>query len=148
MGTSQNHNVNEDEDMYDAFEILKYIGEQYQFQNIEEEPNKEAADFYKVVGDASVPLYPNYEEHSKLSFVTKLLQFKNMYHCNQKGFDELLKLIGFVLPSPHTLPETYQTVKNMVRRLHLKYEKIDACENDYMLFYKEYADPEKLVCDI
>ncbi|XP_074342360.1 uncharacterized protein LOC141679892 [Apium graveolens] len=103
---SQNHGISEDDDMYDAFEILRDIGEQ-------------------------IPLYPNCEEHSKLSFVTKLLHFKNMYGCSQKGFDELLKLIGYVLPSPHTLLETYQNLKNMVRGLYLKYEKIDACENDF-----------------
>ncbi|XP_074324318.1 uncharacterized protein LOC141661233 [Apium graveolens] len=145
---SQNHVIGEDDDMYDAFEILRDIGEQYKFNNVEEEPNKEAANFYKLVNDAFIPLYPNCEEHSKLSFVTKLLHFKNMYGCSQKGLDELLKLIGSVLPSPHTLPETYQNVKNKVRGLHLKYEKIDACENDCMLFYKEDADQDKLVSDI
>ncbi|KAL8112257.1 hypothetical protein AgCh_019815 [Apium graveolens] len=145
---SQNHVINEDDDMYDAFEILRDIGEQYRFNNVEEEPNKEAADFYKLVNDAFVPLYPNCEEHSKLLFVTKLLHFKNMYGCSQKGFEELLKLIRSVWPSPHTLPETYQNVKNMVRGLHLKYEKIDACENDCMLFYKEDVNQDKMSCPI
>lgn len=134
--------------MYDAFEILRDIGYQYRSSNVEEEPNKEAAEFYKLVNDASVPLYPNCKEHSKLLFVTTLLHFKKIYGCSQKVFNELLKLIGSVLPGPYTLPETYQNMKNMVRGLHLKYEKIDAFDNDYMFFYKEDADPKKLVCDI
>ncbi|XP_074360755.1 uncharacterized protein LOC141701007 [Apium graveolens] len=76
----------------------------------------------------------------------KLLYFKNRHHCRQKGFDELLELIGSVLPDKHTLPKKYSEVKNMVIGLNMGYEKIDACENDCMLFYKTRTD--KLKCDI
>lgn len=44
------------------------------------------------------------------------------------------------------MPKTYKDVKNMVKELNLGYEKIDTCENDCMLYYKEDAD--KLRCDI
>ncbi|KAK1385180.1 hypothetical protein POM88_022915 [Heracleum sosnowskyi] len=48
-GTSRNRN--EVDDMYDAFEMLSDIGEHYRLKNVEEEPNKEAVDFYKLVND-------------------------------------------------------------------------------------------------
>ena len=46
----------------------------------------------------------------------------------------------------HKLPEIYYAVKNMLKGLNLAYKKIDACENDCMLFYKENS--EKARCDI
>ncbi|XP_074378214.1 uncharacterized protein LOC141719736 [Apium graveolens] len=61
----------------------------------------------------------------------------NKHGCSNKGFDELLELIGSVLPEKHNLPETYYDVKKMISGLTMGYEKIDACETDCMLFYKE-----------
>ena len=141
-------NIQTDEDdVYDAFEMLSDIGgDKYHIEDMEEEPNEEASQFYKMLNHASVPLYPHHEKHTKLSFVLKLLHFKNRHHCSQKGFDELLELIGSILPENHTLPEKYNEVKNMVSGLNMGYEKIDACENDCMLFYK--TDADKLQCDI
>ncbi|KAL8124816.1 hypothetical protein AgCh_012462 [Apium graveolens] len=147
IGTSSNNNANEDRNVYDAFEILRdVVGEQYQFENVEEDPNYEVFEFYNLVKNASIPLCPGNEEYTKLSFVMKLLHFKNRQGCSQNGFDELLELIGSVLPKPHTLPKTYKEVKNMVKELNLGYEKIDACESDCMLYYK--TDADKLCRDI
>ncbi|KAL8116598.1 hypothetical protein AgCh_022944 [Apium graveolens] len=143
MGTNQN----DEDDVHDAFEMLRDLGEeQNEIEDMEEEPNEEASQFYNMLNHASVPLSTNHEKHSRLSFFMKLLYFKNRHHCRQKGFDELLELIGSVLPDKHTLPKKYSEVKNMVSGLNMGYEKIDAYENDCMLFYKTRAD--KLKCDI
>ncbi|XP_074352460.1 uncharacterized protein LOC141691589 [Apium graveolens] len=144
---SMRTNQNDEDDVYDAFKMLRDLGEeQNEIEDMEEEPNEKTSQFYNMLNQASVPLYPNHEKHSKLSFIMKLLHFKNRHHCSQKGFDELLELIGSVLPDKHTLPEKYSEVKNMVSGLNMGYEKIDACENDCMLFYK--TDADKLKCDI
>ncbi|XP_074341888.1 uncharacterized protein LOC141679284 [Apium graveolens] len=127
-----------DDDMYDAHDMLRdFVDAHENFGNGEEEPNATAKKFYDMLDGASEPLYPNYSSSTTLSFVNKLLYFKNKHGCSNKGFDELLQLIGSVLPENHNLPETYYDVKKMISALNMGYEKIDACENDCMVFYKE-----------
>ena len=113
---------------------------------MEEEPNKAAKEFYKMLDSASESIYPNNTKFTTLEFVNKLLHFKNKHNCSNNGFDELLHLIGSVLPDGHKLPEDYYAVRKMIRGLNMGYEKIDACENDCMLFYKENSN--KTHCDI
>ncbi|XP_074367216.1 uncharacterized protein LOC141707765 [Apium graveolens] len=75
----------------------------------------------------------------------ELLREKNRHNCSNNGFDDLPHLIGLVLPDDHKLPEKYYTVRKMIRGLNMEYEKIDACENDCMLFYEEHSENTK--CD-
>ncbi|CAM8992321.1 unnamed protein product [Rhodiola kirilowii] len=121
------------------------------FQNSQENgrdqlPHGDASRFYKVLEDAAMPLHPTNTKFTRLSFITKLLHFKNMYGCSERGFDELLELIGSILPEDHTLPKSYYEVRKMVKELNLGYQKIHACENDCMLFYGDNRD--NLQCDI
>ena len=46
-----------------------------------------------------------------------------------------------MLPNDHKLPMKYYDVKKLISNLNMGYQKIDACVNDCMLFYKE--DSEK-----
>ncbi|XP_074326600.1 uncharacterized protein LOC141664542 [Apium graveolens] len=133
-----------DDDMYDAHDMLRDFADAHEnFGNGEEEPNATAKNFYDMLDGASEPLYPNCSSSTTLSFVNKLLYFKNKHGCSNKGFDELLQLIGSVFPENHNLPETYYDVKKMISGLNMGYEKIDACENDCMLFYKENTDGDE-----
>ena len=43
------------------------------------------------------------------------------------------------LPHPHKLPKDMYYSKKMLAGLGMKYEKIDVCENNCMLFWKENA---------
>nr|XP_017239698.1 PREDICTED: uncharacterized protein LOC108212485 [Daucus carota subsp. sativus] len=52
-------------------------------------------------------------------------------------FESLLKAIKSMLPEVEKLPDNYYYCKKMVKKLGLGYQKIDACPNDCMLFYKE-----------
>ncbi|XP_074361097.1 uncharacterized protein LOC141701312 [Apium graveolens] len=145
--TSLGNNDPRDDDMYDAREMLRDFADAHgNFGNGEEEPTAKAKFFYEMLDGASEPLYPNCPSSTTLSFVNRLLYFKNKHGCSNKGFDELLELIGSVLPEKHNLPETYYDVKKMISGLNMGYEKIDACENDCMLFYKENS--KKTCCDI
>nr|XP_017253925.1 PREDICTED: uncharacterized protein LOC108223955 [Daucus carota subsp. sativus] len=138
-----NSGYNKDDDMYDARTMLRDFADANSYF---EEPNADAKEFYKLVNDASEPIYPNNKDYTTLSFVNKLLHFKNKHYCSNNGFDELLCLIGSVLPSGHKLPGSYYEVRKMISGLNMGYEKIDACENDCMLFYKENIN--KTHCDI
>ncbi|KAL8094028.1 hypothetical protein AgCh_035786 [Apium graveolens] len=129
-------------------------GENYQFyettdtgtMNVEEAPNDSAKKLYEVIVENGAPIYPGNTKYARLSFTTKLLEFKNNSHCSNKAFDSLLKLLTDVLPKKHTLPESYYAMKKIMKDLRVEYEKIDSCENDCMLFHGD--DKDKVVCDI
>ncbi|KAL8105557.1 hypothetical protein AgCh_029376 [Apium graveolens] len=147
IGTSSTNVDNTGDDFYDAREMLGDFAEaNNNFENMHEEPNATAKSFYRMLDSASEPLYPNCTSFTILSFVSKLLKFKHRHGCSNKGFDELLELIGSVLPEDHKLPMRFYDVKKFVSGLSMGYKKIDACVNDCMLFYKENSD--KTHCDI
>lgn len=52
---------------------------------------------------------------------------------------ELLKCLTQWFPKGNTLPHKYSTMKQMMRNLGTKAKCIHACENNYMLYWKEYA---------
>ncbi|XP_074369192.1 uncharacterized protein LOC141710524 [Apium graveolens] len=123
VGTSFGNTSYRDDDIYDAHD-----DEFEDCEDFDDEPNAKAKEFYEMVNTASEPIYPNNANFTTLEFVMELLRWK------------------IVLPNDHKLLEKYYTIRKMIRGLNMEYEKIDACENDCMLFYKEHS--EKTKCDI
>lgn len=110
-----------------------------------EEPNDEANSFYRLLNDVQEPAYPGCVT-SKLSIVVKLLHIKSVGRWSNESFDMLLKTLRDILPVGSTLPDTYYDAKKIIKDLGLSYEKIDACSNNCMLYWK---DEEKLhVCKV
>ncbi|KAL8112800.1 hypothetical protein AgCh_020192 [Apium graveolens] len=139
VGTSSRY---KDDDMYDAHDDNDFKD----CEILRKKPNETTKIFYKMVNTASKPIYPNNVNFTPLEFSMKLLEWKNKHNCSNNGFDDLLHLIGLVFSDDHKLPQKYYTMRKMIKGLHMQYEKIDACENDCMLFYKEHSDKTK--CDI
>ncbi|XP_062112682.1 uncharacterized protein LOC133823849 [Humulus lupulus] len=114
-----------------------------------EEPNDEASKFFALLRDANEKLYPECEKYSRLSAVVKLLHLKCLNHWSNKSFTKLLEYLNDILPKGHTLPNSYYEAKKMVQDLGLGYIKIDACNNDCMLYWKENEKEEKcLTCGL
>ncbi|XP_019189999.1 PREDICTED: uncharacterized protein LOC109184453 [Ipomoea nil] len=104
-----------------------------------EEPNEEANAFYKMLKEFEQPAYPGCNT-SKLSIIVKLLYIKSIGRWSNESFDMLLQMLKDILPSGSSLPETYYDAKNIIRDLGLSYEKIDACVNNCMLYWKDDDD--------
>ena len=51
-------------------------------------------------------------------------------------FGETVHLLNNVFPDINILDSFYET-KKLIRELGYDYKKIDACQNDYMLFWKQ-----------
>jgi hypothetical protein len=77
---------------------------------------------------------------SVLAFLTRLTSIKSMFAFSNKCYKELLSLISDVLPTNHKMPKDIYQSKKMMSALSMEYEKIDACEDNCMLFYKEHKD--------
>jgi hypothetical protein len=54
-----------------------------------------------------------------------------------------VKLISDILPKPHKMPKDMYPSRKMMSALDLKYEKIDICPDNSMLFWKEHANEKK-----
>ncbi|CAN6576369.1 unnamed protein product [Malus baccata var. baccata] len=55
-------------------------------------------------------------------------------------FITLLELIKRMLPEEDCLPESCYKAKKLINDLDLTYVKIDACLNDYMIYWKDISD--------
>ncbi|XP_074374342.1 uncharacterized protein LOC141714740 [Apium graveolens] len=137
-GGSRNEEINDREDVFDEYEMLRdaFRWEDFGYVNsVHEESNEQASKFLYNVSNVGELIYPGNIKYTQLKSVTRLLYWKNHNKCSDKAFDELLLLLGDVFPEGHKLPFNYYGVKKMVKKLNLGYEKIQACENDCMLFY-------------
>ena len=63
-----------------------------------------------------------------------------------QSFDTLMKILKDAFPDSNTFPCSYKETKKIVDNLGLKYEKIDACPNNCMLFWKEHKDTKVENC--
>ena len=57
-------------------------------------------------------------------------------NVKDKKFYSLLK--EELLPDDANLQNSYYEAKNIIKELGVSYDKIDACTNDCMLYWKEY----------
>jgi hypothetical protein len=77
------------------------------------------------------------------TFITWLVTIKSKYFFFNNCYTDLLKLISDILAKPHKVPKNMYQSKKMMSTLSLIYEKIDICPDNYMLFWKEYANEKK-----
>nr|XP_016477883.1 PREDICTED: uncharacterized protein LOC107799304 [Nicotiana tabacum] len=105
-----------------------------------EEPNIHTTKFYKLLEDAETELYPGCKKVSKLSFVVKPLHLKCLNHWSNKSMDALLSFFKEVLPEGSFVPNSFYEAKKVLCDLSLGYTKIDACRNDCILYWRDYAD--------
>ncbi|XP_062162205.1 uncharacterized protein LOC133869265 [Alnus glutinosa] len=96
--------------------------------------------FFDLLKDADTPLHEN-TKHSKLGAIVRLYNLKCMGGFSNTIFSLLLEFINELLPTNAVLPKDTYEAKKYMRDLGLGYEKILACPNDCMLFWR---DTEKL----
>ncbi|KAG6423407.1 hypothetical protein SASPL_113802 [Salvia splendens] len=108
--------------------------------------NGQAREFYRLIDDSNQHLYEGYAKFSKLSFIIRLLHLKCLGRLNNKVFDMLLDLLRDAFPDAMVgLPKSYYEADNLMKKLGLGYEKIDACPNDCTLYWG--VNENKTSCD-
>ncbi|XP_028070416.1 uncharacterized protein LOC114272896 [Camellia sinensis] len=115
-------------------------------QRPQEDPNEEAQKFYDLLKDAEKPLYEGCKNFSKLSAIVHLYHLKCLNRWSNHSFTMLLQILKDMLPSDANLPKASYDAKKIIKDLGLGYEKIHACPNDCMLFWKEHANDEVCHC--
>ena len=129
-----NNTVNEEQYMQDFIHDM--------FSNVNagpsnHEPNEDAQKFFKLLDDSKQPLYEG-ARITKSSALLKLLHIKNVGQWTNASFDMLLRLLTEdILPMDAQLPNSYYECKKFIIDIGMKYDKIDACNNNCMLFWKD-----------
>jgi hypothetical protein len=78
-----------------------------------------------------------------LAFSIWLMAIKSKYFFSNNCYNDLMKLISDTLLICHKVPKDMYRSKKMISALGLKYEKIDVCPDNLMLFWKEHANQKK-----
>jgi hypothetical protein len=110
--------------------------------NSEDPPTPYVLKFFDMLRASEEPL----NEHmtvSILPFMTHLTTIKSKFTFSNKCYKELLSLISDVLPNNHKMRKDMYQSKKLLSALGMEYEKIDACKDNYILFYKEHKDEIK-----
>lgn len=113
-------------------------------ENVEEEPNADAKKFYDVMKAAKKPLYTG-SERNLLETVVEYLSIKATNNMSQSCYNQVVAAAKRGMPSDNCMVGSFYETTKLVKKLGLSYEKIDACKNQCMLFYKE--NESKTVCD-
>ncbi|EOY13556.1 Uncharacterized protein TCM_032154 [Theobroma cacao] len=120
-------------------EVAFNHGSENESSFVEEDSNPNASSFCSLLTNAEEPLWVGCTKHSTLSAVSQLLNVKAEYNWSESCFDRLLEIIKNMLPSDENLPINFYRMKKKVAKLGLGYIKIDACKNNCMFFYEQFA---------
>jgi len=102
--------------------------------------------FAAVLEEIKKELHPG-SDHSRFSFVVKLLHIKSFYRISNVAFNAILKLLSSAFPAC-SIPTSYHEAKKLIRALGLGYVSIHVCPNNSVLFRKELEKEDKCpVCD-
>jgi hypothetical protein len=69
-----------------------------------------------------------------LHFVLELLILKAKYRWSDCSFNDLFRLLSWLLPQPNSVPTNTYEAKKVISPLTMGVEKIHACRNHYILF--------------
>jgi len=129
----------------DVIDIAASFDEVHLAENLEEMVNVafsfdeytglELKKLEQLLKDMKTPLYPTCKSYTKLSASLKLLQLNVSNHWIDKGFKQLLEVLGDMFPEGNEIPKTTYEAKKIKCPMGLKFEKIDACKNDCILFH-------------
>jgi hypothetical protein len=133
-GESNSRVIAEDEHDYDTgVDRMDEMLEAIHAEVTEDPPTTEVEVFFKLLKASEEPLH-EHTEVTLLAFVTRLMVIKSKYFFSNNCYNELVKLISDILPKPHKVPKDMYQSKKLMSALGLKYEKIDVCPDNCMLF--------------
>ncbi|XP_012857535.1 PREDICTED: uncharacterized protein LOC105976822 [Erythranthe guttata] len=130
-----NEPVDVRDNMEDLLHACLHHDHHHDQEDLHEEPNPETDDFRTLIEEWCIPVYDGCRVYTKLSFVMEFYKIKSRGKMSDNTFTETLQLmrkLDFL-----NIPDSFYEVKKLIGKLGCGYVKIDACENDCMLFWKD-----------
>jgi hypothetical protein len=103
-------------------EILEAI----QAEVTEDPPTVKVETFFKLLKALIGPLH-EHTEVTLLAFIIRLMAIKSKHFFSNNCYNDLVKLISYILLKPHKVPKDMYESKKMMSALGLQYEKVDVC---------------------
>ncbi|KAL0307167.1 UNVERIFIED_CONTAM: hypothetical protein Sradi_6134000 [Sesamum radiatum] len=97
--------------------------------------------FYNIVHAANHPLWDGCTQ-SQLGVVAEMVDIKADGHISERIYNRISQWNNRTLPPDHTLLGDYYSTNRLVNDLDLSIEKINACKNGCMLYWKDDVDLE------
>ncbi|KAK4386242.1 hypothetical protein Sango_2494800 [Sesamum angolense] len=91
--------------------------------------------------DTDQPLWDDCNQ-SQLGAVAELVDSKTDGHISERIYDSIFQWTNRIFSFNHTLPGDYYSTKKLLKNLGLPVEKIHACKNGCMLYWKDDVDLE------
>jgi hypothetical protein len=128
---------NEDEDRMD--DMIADIGMEYDLGSQDQHPPSEVQNFYRLLTASEEKVHDG-SALTVLQAVTRLMTMKSKYNFSNQSYNDIVKLIIDLIVTKHNMPKDLYQSKKIVAGLGMNYERIDACEKNCMLLWKEHKD--------
>jgi hypothetical protein len=128
---------NDDEDRMD--DMIADIGMEYDLGSGDQHPPSEVQNFYRLLTASEEKVHDG-TALTVLQAVTRLMMMKSKYNSSNQWYNDIIKLIIDLILVKHNMPKDLYQSKKIVADLNMNCKKIDACEKNYMLFWKEHKD--------
>jgi hypothetical protein len=126
---------NNDVDRMD--DMVPDIGRGYDLEY--EDPPPDVHNFYSLLVTLEEKVHDG-TDMTMLQAVTRLMEFKSKYSFSNQCYNDIVNLIIDLIPVKHHMSKNLYPSKKIVFGLKMNYEKIDAYEQNCMLFWKEHKD--------
>ncbi|CAN6704373.1 unnamed protein product [Malus baccata var. baccata] len=93
--------------------------------------------YEKLLKNVNQELYPGCESFSILTAIVELMHGKIKYRMSNQCFDYFFGVFKRILPKDNCFLKDHRHAQKVLNGLELGYEKIHACKNNCILFYKE-----------
>jgi hypothetical protein len=125
-------------------EMVTDIGREYQMGSGEQGEPLEVQNFYRLLAAADVKVHDG-TDVTVLQAVTRLMTMKSKYNFSNQCYNDMVKLIIDLIPTKHNMLKDLYQSKKIVAGLSMKYEKINVCKTNCMLFWKEHRDATEYI---
>ncbi|GLT40965.1 hypothetical protein SLA2020_150590 [Shorea laevis] len=110
-------------------------------ENVGDAPNRHAQSFYYLLRASTISLGPTSNDQTLLGWLSYMLHAKAKNNISGVGYNEIIHGCRKLL-SPEDqqkVPSNFYEAKKFMKSLGLGYVKIDACVNNYFLYYGDKA---------
>jgi hypothetical protein len=123
-------------------DMIADIGMGYDLGSGDQLSPLEVQNFYRLLAASDEKVHDG-TNLTVLQAVTRLLAMKSKYNFSNQFYNDIVKLIIDLSPMKHNMSKYLYQSKKIVAGLGINYEKIDMCEKNCMLFWKEHTNDIK-----
>jgi hypothetical protein len=120
-------------------DMIADIGMEYDLGSGDQHPPPEVQNVYRLLVTSDEKVHDG-TELTVLQAVTHLIGMKLKYNFSNQYYNNIVKLIIDLILVKYNMPKDLYQSKKIVAGLGMNYEKIDVCERNCMLFWKEHKD--------